>query len=194
MNSPPLPNWPEVVDAVMHLKPSREALERLEFCISSACVRYRNPGSKHAVTKKEYEKVVRLIGKLIPIVERISTEIHDGEGFRNELASLSYLKRYSDGLASSPQFRDRKPTVIFHYEVLRAWVELGGKLTRTWDEIAGEVKGPLAKYFAVVTRDVTGASLHSLRDAIRQYESIKTDLERFIKEINLPRKPQKTPR
>lgn len=178
----PVPNWSEILETVRHLKPTREGLEEFRLRISRAHDEFRNPRVlPDEVTKKDFQKVAHLIEQLTPIVERISVEIHDGEGLRNELAVLAYLKRYSERRMSAPRSRNRKPQVMFHFEVLRAWVVLGGKLSLSSNPVAGTVTGPLARYFSAVTNEVTNASLHSLRDAIRQHDEIMKELEDLVK-------------
>ena len=175
-------NWSEILETVRHLNPTRETLEEFELRISRAHDDFLAPRIRHEeVTKKDFQKVAHLIDQLTPIVERISAEIHDGEGLKNELAALAFLKSYSERIEGGPRLRNRTPRVMFHFEVLRAWVALGGKLGRSSNPVAGTVTGPLARYFSAVTKEVTSASLHSLRDAIRQHDEIMKELEDLVK-------------
>lgn len=182
MKPSPMPNWSEILDTIRQLQPTDAMLEQFRHRISIARDEFqRAPVSADEVSSKDFQKVTDLVSRLVPIVERISAEIPDGEGLRNELAALAFLQSYSRKRSGDTRFRNRKSRVMFHFEVLRAWVALGGKLGLSSNPVAGTVTGPLARYFSAVTGGVTNASLHSLRDAIQQHDEILKELEDLVK-------------
>lgn len=181
MSSLPEPNWSAVEQTIRKLpNANSHGIQEFKFRISNARIAFSKPRvSAEKASRKDFQKAARLLGQLTPVIERISAEIHDGEGLKNELSSLVLLKRYADIKLDGIWLRELKPTVEFHFQVLRAWVALGGELKVSYDAITGKVRGPLARYFSAVTKGVTGASTNSLRDIIKQHRAI-------LKEYGLP--------
>ena len=81
----------------------------------------------------------------------------------------------------------RTPRLRYQFAVLGIWVNIGGKLTTTWENLAkgsdattGAVTGPLVRYFCAVTEPVMKKDMptpHGIRDIVKRYKDYLATLD-----------------
>jgi hypothetical protein len=109
---------------------------------------------------------------------------------RRELETLSEIALLANAMADTTQREPsdlrhfNSPRLMYEWEILEIWVQLGGRLGISRHPRTGKVQGPLARFFRAVTVPVMGASapaLETLRDAIARHEKIRRS--RLIRDL-----------
>jgi len=118
----------------------------------------------------ERKKFDRLVNALVDLrVEANNWAVHYDERTEEDLPGILLARDMNN------------PRVVFQFEILNTWAKCGGKLRISRHPINGAIRGPLARYFAAVTRPVMGSrapSLQSLPSIVARQKEMNDRLRR----------------
>src|SRR5262245_41168418 len=185
--------WADIERSLLPLQPDQAALENARNELVQAARIYLAERLDEALGRRRVEKLVAKewarIEKSSDDLSRSLTRIarfegHDSppgreqavEPYKDEQLVLAGLSAMAKAQLATPKIDDGLPKATgrrwFQFHVLHVWTDLSGKLQFSRHPTKGEIKGPLAKYFAAATRPVCRGSLESLPDILERQESM----------------------
>jgi hypothetical protein len=200
--------WADIERSLLHLQPDQAALEKARNELVQAA-RIHNwelvddALGRRNVEKwiaKEWARIKKLSDDLLGSLTRVATFEGLGnpppgrqptvEPYKDEQLAVARLNAMAVAWLARPTIDDGLPKATrrgwFYFHVLHIWTELGGELRFSRHPTRGEIKGPLARYFAAATQPVCGGSLESLRDILKRQESMLAAVKQWAVKMRAP--------
>jgi len=181
-------DWIKIEKSVRHLRPTQADLEDLRGGLLIYIRRYLlaelnrsgNVARNKRITK-HWARVAKLSDDALKSLFAVESLEGAPEKYREHKLALTKLLVIATAPKIDDGFPKANPRGWFQFYVLKAWIELGGQLRISRHPTTGEIRGPLARYFAAVTGPVPGyrGSLESLPDILARQKSMMLKIARY---------------